>query len=437
MAHILNTKAHNTVSNPGGFSHGATGPHGKKVPDLGLRIKRKGDLDFSLYGRLVDNEYGGLFGTSTRNESEIFARCDDCRRAWVEAIIELAESRTIDPETLTEKFVHPFQDYWDHRDRPDRLAAAAPKLAVAGDKLFDAIFESGGNERLKEIGKTLRALLRTQSCVVSITSSDVFVPWGMLYTHPDPNEPLQPGGTNFQKEGFWGYQHLVYQMPEEVVVEATGRLDPSVPGFLSVNFNENLASDLPFIAGHITSISELVAAPRIRRTKIAELELDFTNNRASLERILYFYCHGLSTGDDVSKPPRLILTDGDIKAADFEYWSKGDTPLPTNPLIFINACQGGQMQTLFYRSFAVTLLKQGAAGLVGAQIDVPAVFAAEYGERVFNAFFKKGKKPVLMGPLLNKVNRAMWDKHNNPLGLIYSLYRGVNCFIDWPGGPSS
>jgi hypothetical protein len=32
---------------------------------------------------------------------------------------------------------------------------------------------------------------------------------------------------------------------------------------------------------------------------------------------------------------------------------------------------------------------------------------------------------------LREVNREMWDKHNNPLGLIYSLYRGVNCFIDW------
>ena len=37
-----------------------------------------------------------------------------------------------------------------------------------------------------------------------------------------------------------------------------------------------------------------------------------------------------------------------------------------------------------------------------------------------------------MGPLMREVNRAMWDTRNNPLGLVYSLYRGVDCFIDWP-----
>jgi hypothetical protein len=440
MPYILNTKAHNTVSNPGGFSHGSAGPQGMKAPDLGLRITRNRDLDFTLFGRLVESDYGNFFGTSTRSASEIFSRCNDCRQSWIEAVIELKGS-AIDPETQEEKFTHPFQDEWNHDGHPERLEAVAPALAVAGDKLFNAIFESGGDEGLKEIGKTLRDLLSTQSCNVAITSSDVFLPWGMLYTHPVPDERLKPDGSNFRKEGFWGYQHLVHQTPAKVVAGATGRLDPSVPGLLSVNFDDRLASDpeLPFIAGHITSISELVAAPRIRRTKKAELASDFTINRARLERILYFYCHGLSTGDDAAKPldPRLILTDGDIKATDFEYWSDGDKPLPTSPLIFINACQGGQMQTLFYQSFAVTLLKQGATGLIGAQIDVPAVFAAEYGERVFNAFFKKGKKPVLMGPLLGKVNRAMWDDHKNPVGLVYSLYRGVNCFIDWGGKPSS
>lgn len=444
MAYILNTQSHNTVSNPGGFSQGGADPHGKETPDLGLRITRRkdgGDLDFILYGRLVVSDYGSFSGTSTRPADEIFSRCDDCRRAWVEAIIERKES-TIDPETQKDKFAHPFQDVWNHASRPELLAAAAPALALAGDMLFNAIFESGGDEDLKEIGKKLRVYLSTQSCNVAITSSDVFVPWSMLYTHPVPGERLSADGTNWRKEGFWGYQHLVHQTTAKVVATATGRLDPSAaPGLLSVNFDDRLASNpkLTFIDGHIRSMSELVAEPRIRRTKKAELAADFTSNRQSLERILYFYCHGLGTGSDAEKPidPRLILTDGDIKATDFEYWSDGDKPLPTSPLIFINACQGGQMQTLFYKSFAVTLLGQGAAGLIGAQIDVPAVFAAEYGERVFGAFFKKGKEPVLMGPLLKKVNRAMWDDHNNPLGLVYSLYRGVNCFIDWRDGPVS
>ena len=59
-----------------------------------------------------------------------------------------------------------------------------------------------------------------------------------------------------------------------------------------------------------------------------------------------------------------------------------------------------------------------------------------YSPQPIELFFDKGegKKDEgkrRLGPLLREVNREMWDKHNNPLGLIYSLYRGVNCFIDW------
>jgi hypothetical protein len=388
---------------------------------------------------MVDNDEGTLPGKSLRPPNEVLARCDECRLAWVQGIVELSQS-LIDPETRKQKFVHPFRDAWDQAGQPDLLAAAAPALALAGDRLFRMIFESSGDDGLKAIGGTLRAGLAEKSCNVAITSSDIFLPWGMLYTHPVPGEKLAPDGANWRKEGFWGYQHLVYHNPDELVPGATGSLDPKAPTLLSVNFDDRLAGDLklPVIDSHIRSIGELVAEPRIRRTKKAELKLDFTSKRESLERILYFYCHGRGTGPDITKPidPHLILVDGEIKASDFEDWADGDKPLPTKPLIFINACQGGQMQTMFYQSFAVTLMKQGAVGLIGAQIDVPAVFAAEYAERVFRAFLAESKEPVRMGPLLQKVSRSMWDDHKNPLGLIYSLYRGVNCFIDWRAGPS-
>jgi hypothetical protein len=441
MTYTFDTGAHNTVSNSGGLLPWDIGSDKGVKLDLGIRIVRisEHDLDFLLHGPMVDNDYDTLPGKSSRPPNEILARCDECRQAWVQGIVDLKQS-VIDPETRKEKFAHPFQDDWSHAGRPGLLEAAAPKLALAGNRLFRLIFESNGDDGLKEIGRKLRAVLGTKPCNVAITSSDIFVPWGMLYTHPVPGERLAAGGANWRKEGFWGYQHLVYHNPAKVLPNATGRLDPRAPALLSVNFDKRLVDDLnlPLIEGHIRSIGELVAEPRIRRTKKTELELDFTDNRASLERILYFYCHGRGAGSDVTKPvdPHLILTDDVIRASDFEDWADGDNPLPTNPLIFINACQGGQMQTMFYQTFAVTLMKQGAVGLIGAQIDVPAVFAAEYAERVFRPFLAESKEPVRMGPLLQQVSRSMWDDHNNPLGLIYSLYRGVNCFIDWRAGAS-
>jgi len=436
MNYPLDTRSHNTVSNSAALLQWGDADTDGANPDLGLRVVRRAQnhLDFSLFGPLVRNVDGLLAGSSERSANEVFARCDDCRTAWMQAVVD-ATRRMTDPETQKEKFAHPFQDAWNHADDPELLAAAAPRLALAGDRLFNAIFEAKADAGLAEIAGTLRTMLATRSCHVAITSSDLFVPWGMLYTHPVPGERLAPDGANWRREGFWGYRHLVHQNTARLSAKAE-RLDPAASALLSVNFDDRLAVDLklPVIDTHIRSIAELVAEPRIRRTRKAELALGFTSGRESLERILYFYCHGRGAGADSTRPvePHLILGDGDeVKAADFEYWSDGDKPLPTNPLIFINACQGGQMQTLFYQSFAVTLLGQGATGLIGAQIDVPAVFAAEYAERVFRAFFERGERPVRMGPLLLQVNRALWDDHRNPLGLVYSLYRGANCFIDW------
>ena len=90
------------------------------------------------------------------------------------------------------------------------------------------------------------------------------------------------------------------------------------------------------------------------------------------------------------------------------------------------------MTTMFYESFAVELLNEGVVGLMGAQIDVPAVFAAQYAKEIFEKFFARtNTQKQRLGPLVKKVNQKLWDENNNPLGLVYSLYRGIDCFIDW------
>jgi len=72
--------------------------------------------------------------------------------------------------------------------------------------------------------------------------------------------------------------------------------------------------------------------------------------------VVYFYCHGSDAEGGASiTPSSLHLTDGSVSAFDFERWSNGEMLL-TNPVVFINACQGGQMTTMFYKSFAVELL---------------------------------------------------------------------------------
>jgi hypothetical protein len=430
MAYRLQLEEHNVISNSNGLAHIAKFNKDSIKADIGLRIIRLGPeaLDFTLHGPLIEDPDLNLNGRSQRPANEIFTRVEVCRQDWKKNIVDLKTYA----EDRQPNYQFPFQNAWDFADDPSLLDRAGPALARAGDSLFKAIFELKCDEGLKEVGQSLRSILKSRSCFISITSDDLFLPWGLLYTHPIPGEKLASDGSNWEKEGFWGYQHIVQQNPNRIKPIGKICLEQTGSSLLSVNFDDRLAADLklPVIDAHINFIGGLAGEKRIKRTKKTELAFGFKEERARLERIIYFYCHGHGSSDEAGislNVPHLVLTDGVITASDFEDWSEGQH-LPTSPLIFINACQGGQMQTMFYEHFAKELLKEGAAGVIGPQIDVPAVFASAYGQLVFAEFF--GKAPIRMGPLLLELNRAMWDTHNNPLGLVYSLYRGVNCFID-------
>jgi hypothetical protein len=430
---------HRTVSNSGMFTN-TVGIYPDNIPfDIQLRVDPHRDgFSFLMFGPSVT--VSDVQGVSMRSAKELFLLVEECRKAWADRIVDL--TRAVTKATGGMRNELPFQDNWDLAKEPALLEQAAPHLALAGNRLFELIFEAKSDADLKELARILRQLLAEKPRYIAVTSDKFFLPWGMLYTHPVDGEKLTSDGSNWKKEGFWGYRHIVQHNPRK------SRTDPRIESKggavpLSVNVNEKISSELTltdiaraFINGHLELIAELGGKPCVRRTKKKELEQIFSEQRDMLERILYFYCHGHgSSADSVPElgASKLILTDDPVdpvSAADFQVWAK-DSPLTTQPLIFINACQGGHMTTMFYQTLAFELLDQGAVGVVGAQVDIPAIFAAAYGKWLFERFFKKSNGRVRLGPLLREANQHFWDKHHNPLGLVYSLYRGVDCFIDW------
>jgi hypothetical protein len=170
----------------------------------------------------------------------------------------------------------------------------------------------------------------------------------------------------------------------------------------------------------------------IRRQWRQELESALRSESFS-DRILYFFCHGLGGGtpdDPTLGDARIALTDGEpIRTVDVENWLDGRS-LPSRPFVFINACQGGQPKTIFYETLALLLLKRKALGLIGAQIDLPVLFAEEYARRFFQAFLDPPDSGALpIGPLMRDLTRQFIDAHRNPLGLVYSLYHGLDCYV--------
>jgi hypothetical protein len=435
MHYLLNLKGNLKVSNSHTLAN-LPGVHEDNVKgDIGLRVSRKypnGECEFTLLGPSIDCDGSCLTGVSQHPMTDIFGLVEECRQKWKTAVVEFSHQTSTNGES---KYEFPFKERWDFTSEPGFVNAIAAQLARAGENLFISIFETNCNERLTDIARVLRRKLSEKDRYIAVTSSDLFLPWSMLYTHPRNDEELAQDGSNWKKEGFWGYRHIIQQSPENIKLE--NRILPDSTGelALSVNFDNRLplSLNMPAIDEHIDSISHLTGKKCLQRTKKTELAVGFNQNRDSLERILYFYCHGrgsTSSGTVNLSVPHLVMTDDNVSAPDFQRWSKGRI-LPTSPLIFINACQGGQMTTMFYESFAVELLKEGAVGLIGAQIDIPAVFASAYAHFLLEAFFAKDKGRVRLGPLMQEMNQKMLDIHNNPLGLAYSLYRGVDCYIDW------
>lgn len=367
---------------------------------------------------------------------ELFGHVEECRAEWQKSLVDYSEAANGWFKKI-EKF--PFQEGWDFGGRPELLRACGRKLALAGERLFYFIFEYGGDRVLTDIGRRLRAAARG-GMVLTVTSDSFFVPWGMLYTHPGPGN-LAPDGSNFVPDGFWGYRHIIEHNTVDVELETGIRPERAGPLPASMNFDEKI--DALLGVGYVKEQQELFE--RLERLKLIawterrqrdELRLALEGGDFH-DRILYFYCHGEgASGTDGPSldNANIRLTDGEpITGNDIAFWLRARREIPTHPLVFINACQGGQMTTLFYQTIAAQFLRQKAIGLIGCQIDVPAPFAAEYARRLLPEFINSPRpapEKVRLGPLLNELTRKFIDVHHNPLGLVYSLYRGADCYID-------
>jgi hypothetical protein len=276
---------------------------------------------------------------------------------------------------------------------------------------------------------------------LTIIGKTFFIPWGMLYTHPVADDKLKPDGSNFKWEGFWGFRHVIEHNPEWVgrynvlerdekqLIRASMNMDEGIDAKFKI---QSVKKQREFFArlerDNVLHYQERSSKPELQQALEAD---DFS------DRILYFYCHGRAANlneDPALRIAHISLTDQQpINDGDIALWLRTQTELKTHPLIFINACKGGQMTTMFFKTFAVEFLKQRARGLIGAQIDIPAEFGAEYAQRLFSEFLKSSRPPeqkIRLGELMRDLTRQFIREYENPLGLIYSLYRGLDVYVD-------
>lgn len=401
-----------------------------------LRIVREaGDAGYSVqaWGRAFPEDGGGgYFGRIRQSPSTVESAVHTLRDVWQEQVVRYHES-----DATTGRPVFPFSDNWDlHTDQDrQRLKRVGLALARVGHDVFKLLF-AGDDQGMREITRHLRHALRTGEHVITIESDDLFVPWGMLYTpKADARTELWSAEPEWSFDGFWGYRHLIEHNFARVPGFDSRITVPGEQVVVGLNMDEHVDDDYSHLpdAAFIKPVIEFFEHRSqievvVRRNK-SELAAGLQDPTFA-DHITYFGCHGeVSISNGQVGQSYLAFGDERIYGTELVSWLC-EAPLPSRPMVFVSACQGGQLASLFYPAFGRYLLDYGARCLVGPQVDLPRVFAREYTERLFTAFLEPGAK---LGDIVRSLARTFADEHGNPLGLIFSLYRGLDVHL-WPIG---
>jgi hypothetical protein len=355
-----------------------------------------------------------------------------CRQIWRREAIDRAVGTA-----------QPFLNEWDLSApvHDGMLEQVLPQLALAGHQLFRQIFFPSKNlavpgtvTRLGEIGEILSAAAENAGPMwLRVTSDSFYAPWNLLYTRKlDAID-----GHDAVPAGFWGYQNLVEHVPLPPQRGAQPNRGKDLtfvsPLNVAVHVDENIDSTLAVDC--VGAVKTKLKSYGVGGLTIAEgntsLALARSLNQSSLDQhVLYFCCHAENEGDGTAvrvDDSYLALTDRQIRVTpgNLDTWL-GSKVFKNGPIVFLNACQTGQMTSTFYQGFVPTFVNRRASAVIGTQTEVPARFAGEFARRFFDRFFK-GR--VSVGHALWALRREMLDVHRNPLGLLYSVYRGADVML--------
>jgi hypothetical protein len=73
--------------------------------------------------------------------------------------------------------------------------------------------------------------------------------------------------------------------------------------------------------------------------------------------------------------------------------------------------------------------------VLGTVTEIPAVFAGRFPQCFFDEFFQggidqSGKALRSVGHVMFELRRRFLDVHNNPLGLLYTVYYGADAYLE-------
>jgi hypothetical protein len=227
---------------------------------------------------------------------------------------------------------------------------------------------------------------------------------------------------------FLGFKHIIEHIPLQQNLRVTSsQIDGSSPVNVSLNVNMDIdkAMGVPLIGRQIKDWDALQSGgarvaviTRKTRSDVAGALAD----PSTPDQIVYFYCHGISkdVGEQGGVNESTLVLSGNerLTLADLKLLASTDDVLPNAPLVFINACESAQLSPLVYDGFVTYFMDKGARGVIGTEVETPALFAVEWARLFFDKFLMG--EPL--GQIVLDLRQQFLQKNNNPLGLLYSLY---------------
>ncbi|MEO8367128.1 MAG: CHAT domain-containing protein, partial [Pseudoxanthomonas sp.] len=392
-------------------------------PLLASRNLRKRDVGISVVPAAVGGFDCTVWGATQARahlpiqEAELADAIEQLRKALMTVVMRKSASKSF-----------PFQDAIDIA--PEHRDAALVELARAGYLLYRMLFHHPAADlQCKAIGDWLRkqALDASTMLTLQVIGEGFPVPWALLYMADGWDE------STVTWEGFLGLRHVIEQIPLQNDMSTADSLIEEQPAGLSVSLNLNTGIDAQMKmdvvqrqASYWTALKTTRPGLRVTtRTQASELLSALASSETD-DQILYLFCHATTVGlGGVGGPNGSSLTLSNDKAvtlADLNLMAATDRKLKGNPLVFINACESGELSPMFYNGFVPYFMSKGARGVIGTECKMPALFAAEWARLFFDELL--AGKPL--GQTFLDLRRRFVIDHGNPLGLLYGLHSNAD-----------
>jgi hypothetical protein len=311
---------------------------------------------------------------------------------------------------------------------PDIHASSLKKLAEAGIFLFDELFYGNSGPDARAMGDLLKELSRKRQLQVQIVAERFFFPWSFLYDGDDPDNP--------DPKQFWGFKHIIEYMPEfssPTLVSFAPTIE--IGDTLDIAFVCNNGIDTqfgsPIVQGQRDALNAL---PGVSVKDYASTQ-DFINlmKDPNAPPLIYFYCHAVSKfpGEDGGvDDSKIALTDTKIALRELKMKARTSLPALTNaPLVFLNACESAELSPYLYDGLMPYMIARGVRGMIGTEVETPALFAAEFAKDFIRRFAAGGQP---LGELLLNMRREYLEQKNNVMGLVYALYSSGDVVVQRP-----